>query len=105
MQYNPFDQPPPLLSLKDPFIMSSGVAPPMNVQMAMYHHQQQQMTMNRQQQSYQTQYSQMYQQPYQQQNMLVPYNNRYAMGTSNPFGDVYEHPQSSTPSNGNHGLI
>ncbi|KAI3709064.1 hypothetical protein L2E82_38798 [Cichorium intybus] len=99
MQYNPFNQ-------QDPFMMSNGVTPPTNVQMAMLDQQHQQITMN-QQQPYHNHYPQLYQQPqpYPQQNMLVPYNNGYATGTSNPFGDVYEYPQSSTPSHGNHGLL
>nr|KAJ0197776.1 hypothetical protein LSAT_V11C700364760 [Lactuca sativa] len=87
MQYNPFDQQP---SPQDPFMM-----------------------MNQQQQAYSNQYLQLYQQPqlypqsqpYQQQNMLVPYNNGNARSTSNPFGDLYEYPQSITPSHGNHGLL
>ncbi|KVI01414.1 AP180 N-terminal homology (ANTH) domain-containing protein [Cynara cardunculus var. scolymus] len=101
-RYNPFNQgplPPPPHQLQDPFAMSNGVSPMMNVQMAMMQ-QQQQMTMN-QQPPYQNQYQQLYH----QQNMMVPYNNGYPMGTSNPFADVYEYPQSSTQPHGNHGLI
>ncbi|KAJ0524926.1 putative ANTH domain, ENTH domain, ANTH domain superfamily protein [Helianthus annuus] len=96
MQYNPFDQQLPQLPLQDPFMMSNRIAPPMNVQMAMLHQQQQQS---------QYQYPHLYQQPYKQQNMLVLCNNQHAMGTSNPFGDVYEYPQSSKASHGNQGLV
>lgn len=106
MQYNPFgQQPPPRQTLQDPFMMSSGVPPSKNVQMMMLHQQQQMMMKQQpQQQPYQNGYPQLYHQPYQQQNMLIPYNNPNAMGTSNPFGDVFENPQNST-SQGNHGLI
>ncbi|KAF5789563.1 putative ANTH domain, ENTH domain, phosphoinositide-binding clathrin adaptor, domain 2 [Helianthus annuus] len=97
MQYNPFDQQLPQLPLQDPFMMSNRIAPPMNVQMAMLHQQQ------IQQSHYQ--YPHLYQQPYKQQNMLVLCNNQHAMGTSNPFGDVYEYPQSSKASHGNQGLV
>ncbi|KAI3827659.1 hypothetical protein L1987_01740 [Smallanthus sonchifolius] len=39
MQYNPFDQQPPPLTLHDRLMMSSRVAPPMNVPMAMLQQQ------------------------------------------------------------------
>ncbi|KAJ9550852.1 hypothetical protein OSB04_014897 [Centaurea solstitialis] len=99
LQYNPFDQRPTPwpMQLQDPFVMSNGVSPSMNVQMVMM--QQQQMVMN--QQPYQNQYQQ---QLYQQHNMLVPYNG-YAMGTLNPFADFYQFPPNSTRPHGNHGLI
>ncbi|XP_076896693.1 putative clathrin assembly protein At5g57200 [Bidens hawaiensis] len=98
MQHNPFTQQPPQLPLHDPYMMSSRITTPMNVQMTMLHHQQQQ-------QQQQNQFSHLYNHPYKQQNMLVVYNNQHAMGTSNPFRDVYEYPQSSKASQGKQGLI
>ncbi|KAK1418361.1 hypothetical protein QVD17_27504 [Tagetes erecta] len=92
MQCNPFDLQQPSLLLQNPFITSSKITPTMNVQMTMLHQQQQQ--------SAQTQYPHLYQQPYKQHNMLVVYNNQLGMSTSNPFGDVYEYPQSSKASQG-----
>ncbi|KAE8056704.1 hypothetical protein FH972_013450 [Carpinus fangiana] len=100
---NPFDQ------RQDPFIMSSNIAPPTNVQMDMMAKQQQQ---NRQQQM-------MFQQQ-QLNTMMVPfqYQSQYPpqsqfpqqqiqhMSSSNPFGDPFlSHPQSSMPQQGNPNLI
>ncbi|XP_076900343.1 putative clathrin assembly protein At5g57200 [Bidens hawaiensis] len=96
MQHNPFKQQPPQLPLHDSYMMSSRITTPMNVQMTMLHHQQQQN---------QNQYPHLYHHPYKQQNMLVAYNNQHAMGASNPFGDVYEYPQSSKASQGKQGLL
>ncbi|XP_059637520.1 putative clathrin assembly protein At5g57200 isoform X2 [Cornus florida] len=104
---------------RDPFVLSNGVAPPTNVQMAMMaQHQQQQQQMMLQQQQQQnmmmvphqyhpSQYSQ------QQSMMMVPhqYPSQYPQqqmlytGPSNPFEDPFSYPQSSRPPQGNHMLL
>ncbi|KAL5549443.1 hypothetical protein UlMin_004674 [Ulmus minor] len=98
---NPFDQ------QADPFVMSSHIAPPPNVQMALMSHQQQQQQqqmMLQQHQPFQNnminqylpQYPQQY--PYSQQQQLQ-------LGSPNPFGDPFNFPPSTMPQQGNHGLI
>lgn len=94
---NPFDR------QQDPFMMSNNIAPPPNVQMAKMAQQQQQ-----QQQPYQHnmimvphQYSPQYPQQCQ-----YPQQHLQQMGSSNPFGDPLSFPPpSTTPQQGNHGLI
>ncbi|KAJ4747998.1 ENTH/ANTH/VHS superfamily protein [Rhynchospora pubera] len=82
---NPFET-------QDPFAMSSGIAPPSNVQMAMLAQQQQQYY---QQQYYQQQQYYNHNQPLQQeqQMMIVPqgyqhYTSSPQAGPGNPFGDL-----------------
>ncbi|XP_073018570.1 putative clathrin assembly protein At5g57200 [Primulina eburnea] len=89
--------------LHDPFAMSNSIAPPANVQMALMSQQEHIMMMNQQQMMQQQQYN----------TMMVPHNGYAAqyyqqpqqMGTSNPFGDPFSHPQSTSQHNGNHMLI
>lgn len=87
--------------------MSSGIAPPSNVQMSMLAQQQQQYY---QQQYYQQQQSynnyQPYQQQQQQQMMIVPqgyqhYNTSPQVGSANPFGDPLVGSATQRPSLGN----
>ncbi|XP_078182128.1 putative clathrin assembly protein At5g57200 [Carex rostrata] len=98
---NPFE------STRDPFAMSSGIAPPSNVQMSMLAQQQQQYY---QQQYYQQQQAynnyQPYQQQQQQQMMIVPqgyqhYNTSPQVGSANPFGDPLVGSATQRPSLGN----
>ncbi|PON86740.1 AP180 N-terminal domain containing protein [Trema orientale] len=100
---NPFDN-------QDPFMMSNNIAPPPNVQMAL---------MAQQQQQQQQQQMMLQQQPYQANMMMVPhqYSPQYPQqyqysqqqsqqrGSSNPFGDPFSFSPSTTPQQGNHGLI
>lgn len=92
--HNPID-------LRDPFLMSNGIAPPPTVQIATMTQQQQQLQQQQQQQQ-------------QQQLMMAPYHlPQYPqaqqpmqhMGSSNPFGDPFlSYPQSATQQ-GNHSLL
>ncbi|KAF9662967.1 hypothetical protein SADUNF_Sadunf18G0109200 [Salix dunnii] len=96
---NPFEQ-------QDPFAMSTSIAPPTNVQMAM---------MAQQQQQYQLQQMTMQQHYQQNQSMtMVPYQYQPQypqqqmpqMGPANPFADEFSSfPQGSAPHQGNHMLI
>ncbi|XP_073281655.1 putative clathrin assembly protein At5g57200, partial [Primulina huaijiensis] len=89
--------------IHDPFAMSNSIAPPANVQMALMSQQEHIMMMNQ---------LQMMQQQ-QNNTMMVPHNGYAAqyyqqpqqMGTSNPFGDPFSYPQSTSQHNGNHMLI
>ncbi|XP_018503758.2 putative clathrin assembly protein At5g57200 [Pyrus x bretschneideri] len=100
---NPFEQ-QTQQPVQDPFAMSNSVAPPTNVQMALMAQQQHehQQIMQQQQQQYQ-----------QQQNMMVvphPYYSQYSQpmqpaGSSNPFGDPFSFPPSTTSHQGNQNLI
>ncbi|KAJ6354993.1 hypothetical protein OIU77_005567 [Salix suchowensis] len=96
---NPFEQ-------QDPFAMSTSIAPPTNVQMAMMaqqqqQYQQQQMTI---QQHYQQNQS-MTMVPYQYQPQY-PQQQMPQMGPANPFADEFSSfPQGSAPHQGNHMLI
>ena len=79
---NPFDQ-------RDPFVMSNGVAPPPNVQMVAHQYQYQ----------------------YQEMGMMTPHHHdqqqyhQLHLGSTNPFGDPFVFPSTSTPQQRNHGLI
>lgn len=94
-QHNPFNQ-------IDPFAMSNSIPPPTNVQMALMSQQQQHPYVNpyqQQQHPYATQYH--HQQQQQQQQQMS-----FSGSTNNPFGDPFNHPQSSMPSSqGNNTLI
>lgn len=104
-QNNPFEQ-----QQHDPFAMSSSIAPPTNVQMALMSQQEQVMM---QRQYPQQQQMMMPQQPHQQQqNMMMVPHNPYTVqypqqqtGYSNPFGDPFSYPQTALPPPGNHQLI
>ncbi|KAJ4833181.1 hypothetical protein Tsubulata_016052 [Turnera subulata] len=101
---NPFE------TQHDPFIMSNGIAPPTNVQMAMMaqqhqQHQQHQMMMHQHQQHQPEHHQSMsmvpydYQPQYHQQQMPQ-------MASSNPFGDPFPGlPQNSAQQHGNHTLL
>ena len=98
---NPFDQ------QQDPFIMSNGIAPPTNVQMAMMAQQQHhQMVLQNQQQVQPLQYRQnmLTMTPYQNPPQYSQQQNPY-MGPLNPFGDPFNYPHSSMPQEGNHMLL
>ncbi|XP_038889725.1 putative clathrin assembly protein At5g57200 [Benincasa hispida] len=112
MVQNPFEQ-------HDPFSMSSNIAPPPNVQMAMMAQQQQMLFQHQQQQPLQSnafpQQKQQQQQlhsndsmmmvPYQQQLPQYPQQQMQQIGP-NPFGDPFlSFPQTSLPPGGNHNLI
>ncbi|XP_022149811.1 putative clathrin assembly protein At5g57200 [Momordica charantia] len=111
---NPFEQ-----HQHDPFAMSSGVAPPPNVQMAMMQQQQMLLQHQQQQQLQPNAFPQQHQQqhpndsmmmvPYQQQLPQYPQQQQQQMqqlGPSNPFGDPFlSFPQTSVPPRGNHNLI
>ncbi|KAJ6834211.1 putative clathrin assembly protein [Iris pallida] len=102
---------------RDPFAMSSSIAPPANVQMAVMAQQQQYYQQQQQQYYYQQQQQQQYYQqqlyfPQQQQQMMVPYqaqnSSEQSAGNSsaNPFGDPFSGlTQSVLPSQGNHNLL
>ncbi|CAN6547498.1 unnamed protein product [Malus baccata var. baccata] len=100
---NPFEQ-QTQQPVQDPFAMSNSVAPPTNVQMALMAQQQHQhqQIMQQQQQQYQ-----------QQHNMMVvphPYYSQYSQpmqpaSSSNPFGDPFSFPPSTTSHQGNQNLI
>ncbi|CAK9325823.1 unnamed protein product [Citrullus colocynthis] len=113
MVQNPFEQ-------HDPFSMSSNIAPPPNVQMAMMAQQHQMLFQHQQQQPLQSnafpQQQQQQQQshsndsmmmvPYQQQLPHYPQQQMQQLGPSNPFGDPFlSFPQTSVPPGGNHNLI
>ncbi|KAK8962163.1 putative clathrin assembly protein [Platanthera guangdongensis] len=97
---------------RDPFLISSNIAPPPNVQIAAMAQQQQ---YYQQQQLYyqQHQTSQYYtqQQQQQQQMMMVPYGQQtqnlpQQVGLANPFGDLYGAPYSQgAPAHGNTNLL
>ncbi|CAB4292692.1 unnamed protein product [Prunus armeniaca] len=101
--HNPFEQ-QAQHPVQDPFAMSNNIAPPTNVQMALMAQQQHQHQQILQQQNQQYQ---------QQQNMMMvphPYYSQYPQqmqppGSSNPFGDPFSFPPSSTPHQGNQHLI
>ncbi|PIN10914.1 Clathrin assembly protein AP180 [Handroanthus impetiginosus] len=97
----PFDQ------QRDPFAMSNNIAPPTNVQMALMSQQEQMMIQQQRQQM-------MVMQQQQQTMMMVPqnqYTTQYntqqmpQIGSSNPFGDFFNYPQSTMPSHGNNTLL
>ncbi|TQE11345.1 hypothetical protein C1H46_003079 [Malus baccata] len=100
---NPFEQ-QTQQPVQDPFAMSNSVAPPTNVQMALMAQQQHQhqQIMQQQQQQYQ-----------QQHNMMVvphPYYSQYSQpmqpaSSSNPFGDPFSFPPSTTSHQGYQNLI
>ncbi|XAR63742.1 hypothetical protein NMG60_11023788 [Bertholletia excelsa] len=92
-------QPNPFNQHNDPFIMSNGIAPPTNVQLAMQQQQQQQqqqmmMMMMQQQQHNMAMMSPAhhYLPQYPQQGIMPPQT-----GFFNPFGDPFNYPQSSNP--------
>lgn len=96
---NPFET-------QDPFAMSSGIAPPSNVQMSMLAQQQQQYY---QQQYYQQQQYYNQHQPYRQQQQqltIVPqgyqhYNTTPQVGSGNPFRDPLAGSATQRPLQGN----
>lgn len=97
-QHNPFNQ-------IDPFALSNSIPPPTNVQMGLMSQQQQQHPYvnpyQQQQHPYASQYHH-HQQQQQQQQQQMPFSG----STNNPFGDPFNHPQSSMPSSqGNNTLI
>lgn len=100
-QHNPFNQ-------IDPFALSNSIPPPTNVQMGLMSQQQQQQQQHpyvnpyqQQQHPYASQYHH-HQQQQQQQQQQMPFSG----STNNPFGDPFNHPQSSMPSSqGNNTLI
>ncbi|XP_022937795.1 putative clathrin assembly protein At5g57200 [Cucurbita moschata] len=122
---NPFQQ------QHDPFAMSSGIAPPSNVQLAMMAQQQQMLYQQQQQQQHQALQTNAFPQQQQQLHldesmMMVPYQQQLPQskypqqqqmqqqhhqqmqqfGQSNPFGDPFvPFPQNSVPPGGNHNLI
>ncbi|KAL0552159.1 hypothetical protein IC582_011256 [Cucumis melo] len=109
MVQNPFEQ-------HDPFSLSSNIAPPPNVQMAMMAQQQQMLFQHQQQPLQSNTFPQQQQQlhsndsmmmvPYQQQLPQYPQQQMQQIGPSNPFGDPFlSFPQTSVPPGGHHNLI
>jgi len=106
--HNPFDH----YNQQDPFAMSSNIAPPPNVQMALMAQQQQQQQMMFQQQQMMYQ-----QQPEQHNMMMVPHqqqpHNQFSQqmqnpGSHNPFGDplpVPNYNQNYMAQQGNYNLM
>lgn len=107
---NPFDH---YNQQHDPFAMSSNIAPPTNVQLALLAQQQQQHQMMYQQPQQQQQH--MMFQPQHHNMMMVPhpqhtqYPHQMQSGDpNNPFGDplpVPSYPHSSLPQQGNYNLM
>ncbi|XP_059634593.1 putative clathrin assembly protein At5g57200 [Cornus florida] len=89
---------------QDPFAMSSSIAPPTNVQMAIMAQQQQQHMMMQQQQQHQQQ-NMLAMVPHQYPTQYPPQQEMPNMGSANPFGDPFSYPQSTMPPQGNHTLL
>lgn len=104
---NPFQQ--QQYQQHDPFIMSNGIAPPTNVQMALLaqqHHQyQHDQIMLQEQQQQQNNMMVPYQYPQQQQHSQQQQQMQH-MSASNPFGDpFFNFSAPSTSQQGNHSLL
>lgn len=107
--HNPFDQHPQHLQPQpDPFAMSSNIAAPTNVQMALMAQQQQQLWQQQQQQQHNTTMMvpydpvMQYSQQHHQQSQDMP----QAGGSSNPFGDPFpSFPQHSMQQQEKHRLL
>ncbi|KAI3440087.1 ENTH domain-containing protein [Psidium guajava] len=107
--HNPFDQHPHHHQPQhDPFAMSSNIAAPTNVQMALMAQQQQQLWQQQQQQQHNTMMMVPYDpvMQYSQQHHQQPQHMPQAGGSSNPFGDPFpSFPQHPMQQQENHHLL